>query len=269
MSLTYQPYPPQPQSWAPPPAPAPGRNNVGLAALIVAAIGFVFACVPGALIVGWALLPVGFILGIVGLLLPRQKRATSIAAVVVSIIGTIVGFTVFFTVVGDAVDDAFEGGDMTPATDASANAAAGGSDSSDKRGTRDNPLPIGETVSSPDWTVDLGDPYLANAEVAAENQFNDPPPAGMEYWIVPVVATYTGDKTGNPLFEVSVKFVGADNRTYSDNCGVIPSSLQDIGELYAGGEASGNACVVVPAGADGLWTVTTGFAGSPVFFTAR
>lgn len=266
--MTYpQPYPPQSQPWMPAPEPAPRRNIAGLAALMVAVIGLVFACIPGALVVGWVLLPVGFVLGIVGLLLPRHKRGTSIAAVAVSVIGTIVGFTVFFAVVGDAVDDAFGGNEMTPASDAPPGAATRESDVGEERGSRENPLPIGEQVKNADWSVNLGQPYLANSEVAAENQFNDPPPAGMEYWIIPVDATYTGNETGNPMFEISVKFVGSDNRTYSDNCGVIPAPLQDIGELYAGGQATGNTCVAVPAGADGLWTLTAGFGGSPVFFT--
>jgi hypothetical protein len=60
--------------------------------------------------------------------------------------------------------------------------------------------------------------------------------------------------------------VGSDNRTYSDSCGVIPNPLSDIGDLYPGGVAEGNVCVTVPAGADGLWTVETGFVGDPVFF---
>ena len=63
-----------------------------------------------------------------------------------------------------------------------------------------------------------------------------------------------------------MKFVGSDNRTYSDSCGVIPSPLREVGELYPGGVAEGNVCVAVPAGADGLWTVSTGVTGEPVFF---
>jgi hypothetical protein len=35
------------------------------------------------------------------------------------------------------------------------------------------------------------------------------------------------------------------------------------------GVAKGNTCVAVPAGADGLWTVSTGILGKPVFFTAK
>ena len=88
----------------------------------------------------------------------------------------------------------------------------------------------------------------------------------MEYWVVPITATYTGDDTGNTAFNISVKFVGSDNRTYDDRCGVIPAPLDDVGELYKGGVAEGNVCVAIPAGAEGLWTVSTGFGGKPVFF---
>ena len=61
-----QPYPPQGQVPAPmQQAPAPlkkGRNTVGIVALAMAVIGFIFACVPGALIVGWILLPISSLL---------------------------------------------------------------------------------------------------------------------------------------------------------------------------------------------------------------
>jgi hypothetical protein len=84
----------------------------------------------------------------------------------------------------------------------------------------------------------------------------------MEYWIVPVSATYAGDATGNAGFDIAVKFVGSDNRTYDDSCGVIPDPFSDVGALYKGGSAQGNVCVAVPAGAEGLWTVSTSF-GDP------
>jgi hypothetical protein len=84
---------------------------------------------------------------------------------------------------------------------------------------------------------------------------------------VPLTATYTGDGTGSPGFDIRVQFVGSDNRTYGDSCGVIPNPRSDVGDLYNGGTANGNACVAVPAGAEGLWTVTNGF-GDPAFFKA-
>jgi hypothetical protein len=78
-----------------------------LIALIVSIIGFVFACIPGALIVGWVLLPAAFVLSIVGLCLSGKSKGTSIAAVIISIVGVVVGLVVFFAVVADAFHDAF------------------------------------------------------------------------------------------------------------------------------------------------------------------
>ena len=260
----YPHYPPPPPP-AGAQAPAKRNNIVGLIALIASIIGFVFACIPGALIVGWVLLPIAFVLGIVGLFLSGKAKGTSIAAIIVSIIGTVVGVVVFFTVASDAFKDAFNKPDLSassPTTSADENKDG----NPGQPGTRENPLPIGQTVSNQDWDLTLGAPREAWTEIAAENQFNDPPEAGMEYWMVPVTATYKGDDTGNTAFEISVKFVGSDNRTYDDRCGVIPTPLEDVGELYKGGVAEGNVCVAVPAGADGLWTVSTGFGGKPVFF---
>jgi hypothetical protein len=252
----------------------PKRNNVvGIIALVASIVGFVFACIPGALVVGWVLLPIAFVLGIAGLFLSGMTKGTSIAAVVVSIIGTVVGVVVFFTVVSDAFNDSFNKSDLSasPATP-SAGRSPGSTQNNggdNQAGSRQNPFPIGATVSNEVWDITLGAPREAWTEIASENQFNDPPEAGMEYWIVPVTAVYKGDETGNTTFGISVKFVGTDNRTYSDSCGVIPTPLSDIGDLYKGGEAAGYTCVAVPAGADGLWTVTPGFIGDPVFFDSK
>ncbi len=67
---------PAPQQLPPPlppsdaAAPASGKTNiVALVAMIVAIVGFIFACIPGALIVGWILLPIAFVLSIVSLFL--------------------------------------------------------------------------------------------------------------------------------------------------------------------------------------------------------
>lgn len=245
-----------------PQQPEQQKNTVGLIAMITGIVGFVFACIPGALIVGWVLLPIAFILGIVGVVLSGKKKGTSITAIILAVVGTIVGIIVFLVLVADAADEAFSQDDLS-AADTKTDEAADGSD-----GSRESPLPIGETVANDDWEVTLGDPREAGEEVSAENQFNDPPQDGMEFWIVPVEATYTGSDTGYAGFDISVKFVSSDNRTYDGRCGVIPDNLEDVGELYEGGEAEGNVCVEVPAGTDGLWSVTTGF-GDPVFFTAE
>ncbi|MGH3562039.1 MAG: hypothetical protein ACRDTN_09640, partial [Mycobacterium sp.] len=245
------------------------KNTLGRIALIVSIVGFVFACIPGALIVGWVLLPIAFILGIVGLFLSGKTKSTSIAATIVSIVGAVVGVSVFFAVVTDAFSDVFKKSDFSAPSRTATNGAPNTDDDYNPAGSRENPLALGETVSSKAWEVTLGVPREAEADIAAENQFNDPPEAGMEYWIVPITATYTGNETGNAGFDITVTFVGSDNRTYNDRCGVIPGAVSDIGNLYKGGVAKGNTCGVIPAGADGLWALSTGFVGQPVFFAAR
>lgn len=55
-------------------APKKQKNTLGLVALIVAVVGFIFACIPGALIIGWVLLPIAFILAIVALVLKGKSK---------------------------------------------------------------------------------------------------------------------------------------------------------------------------------------------------
>lgn len=261
------PWPPYPPSTGPQ-APAKEKNTLGLIALTVGIIGFIFACIPGALIVGWVLLPIAFILGIVGLLQSGKAKGTAIAAVVLSVVGTVIGVSVFIVVVKDSFSNALKKSDLSPPAPTAVN-GGGDTNQSGDPGSRENPFPIGETVSNRDWQVTLGAPREGWSEIAATNQFNPPPKRGMEYWIVPVTAIYNGDKTGSPSFGITVKFVGTDNRTYDDNCGIIPDPISDVGDLYRGGQAKGNTCVTIPAGAGGLWTLSTGFVGQPVFFLAK
>src|SRR5690606_38772930 len=124
--MTSPPYPPSPPPpWSPagpypgpPVAPGKERNTLGIIAVITAVVGFLFACIPGALIVGWVLLPIAFILGIVGVCQTGKTKGTSIAALIISVVGTVVGFVVFSAVVSDAFDDAFDTSDVSVATPA-------------------------------------------------------------------------------------------------------------------------------------------------------
>lgn len=256
----------------------------------MAVVGFIFACIPGAFLIGWILLPVSFVLGIVGVALSGKKKGTSIAAIIVAVIGTIVGIIVFLAVISSAVDDAFSDDDLTAedsapteveeppessqddegtATDES-DGELQSEESSGAEGTRDDPFQVGDAVSSADWTVSLGAPYEANDVVAAENELNDPPEDGKEFWIIPVDATYTGADSGMPLFDIDINFVGDDGNTYntfSPGCGVIPDALVDADELSPDATAVGNVCVPLPDGAPGLWSVAVDY-GEPVFFSA-
>jgi len=101
--------PPVPPVGAPPVAKK--NNTLALIAMIVAIVGFIFACIPGALIVGWILLPIAFVLSIVSLFLKGDRKWMGIVGLIVAVVGTIVGFIVFFAVVATSFNDAFGGGE--------------------------------------------------------------------------------------------------------------------------------------------------------------
>ena len=195
---------------------------------------------------------------------PQSERGnkTRNVALIVSIVAAVVGASVLYFVVSNKSAGTSNVRPSAPSSVAAPSSGESGTNRTDGEvGSRQDPLPIGQTVSTKDWEVTLGTPHEAWAEISAANQFNKPPEAGMQYWIVPVTATYTGDATGSPGPGIMVDFVGSDNQTYNGfNCSVVlPNSMLDIGQLYKGGVARGNKCVTIPAGMDGLWTVSTDF----------
>ncbi|WP_402464163.1 DUF4190 domain-containing protein [Isoptericola aurantiacus] len=267
------------------PAPAPARSNgLAVAGFVTGLVSLVLCLVPILNNLVFLTALVGLVLAIVGLVKTRRgapRRGLAIAGIVLSVLAGI-GVLASQAFYSSVLDDVSESLDDTPTSDGAAASAEGQSSDDDadtdaqsaaeepepaaEAGTRDNPYGFSETVGNEEWTVDLGKPHEAWGEIRAENEFNDAPADGMEYWIVPVEATYTGSETGTPWVDLTVEFVGDDNVTYSDYCGVIPDDLDEVDELYEGGTGKGNVCVVVPAGAEGSWTLTAGWFSDPVFF---
>lgn len=144
-----------------------------------------------------------------------------------------------------------DAGDDGAAPDGSADDA--GEDAADLApGTRDNPLPVGTRIAMGDWTLAVTGVTLDAAEqVAAENQFNDPPADGRQFVMFSVEATYEGQDSGTAWLDFSWAVVGAGGNTFGtsmdDYCGVIPDSLDDTSETFPGGSVSGNVCVSVEA----------------------
>jgi hypothetical protein len=93
-----------PGSGGPPPS---GPHVLGIVALALAGLGFVFACIPFVQVIAWILLPIAFVLSIVALFLPGRKWP-AITALAVSVVGGIVGAVVaavvVFNVFGQFVD---------------------------------------------------------------------------------------------------------------------------------------------------------------------
>ncbi len=112
--------------------------------------------------------------------------------------------------------------------------------------TRDSPLGVGRTGKVGDYevTVLTVTPDATDA-VAAENQFNDPPASGDQFFIARLSVTYVGSETGNPAFDLNYQSVGDRSKSYTifnNGCGVYPEQSYNVTELFEGGSAEFNVC---------------------------
>lgn len=248
---------------------------LGWIALGVAALGFIFACIPGALVVGWVLLPIGFILSIVAFFIKGAKWP-AIVALALAVVGTIVGVIVFFAVIVTSAQNAFDdyesstGQSQSDSSDDSSDTAdeADTSDEdSSEDASRENPLPLGTTVSGSEYDVTVNTVTLnATDTVLAENSFNEAPETGYEYIIVNVSVTYTGSDSGFAAL-ASVDYVtsgGEVVNTY-DTFAVGPEPSLGLEELYNGATATGNIVLSIPTGDAGVLRVTPGILEDEVF----
>lgn len=131
-------------------------------------------------------------------------------------------------------------------------------------GSRENPAAVGSdvgTFTSGAESVEVvvqAATWDANATVAAENQFNDPPADGMVYVIVPITVTYSGPESMVPWLDVDVTYLAENGRSYEQAHAVIPDDLSEVADLYDGGSATGNLVFELPADQvpGGLWGVS-------------
>lgn len=117
-------------------------------------------------------------------------------------------------------------------------------------GTRASPLPLGsEATLSNGWTLSvLGVTPNATDAVLAENQFNEPPPDGKQFFLVNINATYGGGEgSALPLGDISFSVVDSGNTQIREgDCGVVPAKFDFFTEVFDGGALSGNLCFTVP-----------------------
>lgn len=276
-------YPQAPQAYQPAAAPVAAtkqRNVLGIVALAVAAVGFVFACIPGALIVGWVLLPIGFILGIVALFLKDKAKWQAITAIIVAVVGTVVGVIVFTVVIATAFTDSFGGtdvevGDSTVVEEAEAPAEEepAAEEPAAEVGTRENPVPLGTPFSSDEWTVVINSVTLgATDQIVAENMFNEAPDPGHEYIIVNyTVTSLSTDPEGQMPTFVSVEYVTAAGVTVDpfDKMIVGPDEMDTMSTLYEGASATGNRSMQVPTPVDGVLAISPGMFADTVFVAVQ
>lgn len=259
------------------------QNSVGIIALITAIVGTIFAVIPGALILGWILLPIAFILSIVSLFRKHQKRGQGIAALIISIVGTIIGIIVFVAVVGSAFDDAFNEetqiqaptqGDEVGEVDLHDDDAAETDGASADEGTRDNPLSLGTSIEGSDWEVTVNGVDLdATAAVLAENPLNDEPAAGNGFILANLTVKYIGEDPNGDTPWVDVEFVSSSGNSYDSTTTllVVPDAFDSFETFYEGASSDGNIGIEVPLEdvESGTLRVAPQMFGDPVFFAVH
>ncbi len=268
-----------------PPAGLP-KNGLGLAALIVGITALVGSVIPFVNYVSGVLAIAGVVLGIIALLRKGKAKGQARAgliisgvAVVLSVVLAIVYTVGFVAAVDDAQTEAITKGLTELSEPASPDAPAEDAPAGDELGTRGNPAPLGTTIvttvgGADQYEITLGASTLdANAIIAAENQFNEAPAAGLQYAIIPITVTYTGDATGTPWMDLNVEFVSAAGTTHTTTDALVagPAPLSDINELYPGGSGTGNVVIAIPTAdaANGTWVVSQLFETEKFYSAAQ
>lgn len=123
-----------------------------------------------------------------------------------------------------------------------------------KRGERSNPVPRGSSATFTNgWKVTVvGTTADGTAAVRAENRFNDPPPAGSQFYLVNISAEYAGSGSQSPLGDLRFSALDSSNTQIDEGrCGVVPNEFDSFTEVFTGGALSGNICFVVSSATAG------------------
>ena len=165
-----------------------------------------------------------------------------------------------------------------PATDAPATEPPSGGEVAGApagiAGDRDKPVPLGALADiGAGWRLQVLDVVPDGAAaVAAENEFNDPPPPGSTFTLVTVALGYFGLQDPTSAFQPTISAVGASNLEVGSDCGQVPNQLDSFVDIFAGGMVVGNICFVT-TGLDStslqLYAVGDFFDGDKVFLQAN
>jgi hypothetical protein len=145
----------------------------------------------------------------------------------------------------------------TAATSTTTTAPTTTTQAAPKLGTRENPIPAGDTAQVGDWEIAvLAAIPDATQTVMNENPYNEPPVEGNQFLMVEVSTTYRGTGSSPVALGLTFSTVGESSVAYSfgDYCGVIPNELDQYAEVFTDGSLSGNLC----------WSIKASDAGSLV-----
>jgi hypothetical protein len=137
-------------------------------------------------------------------------------------------------------------------------------------GSRENPAPMGSTVTGADWDVVVNS-FTPDATqlVTDGNMFNSPAEPGFHYAAVNYTVTYKGvDSSYAAMVSVALVTSTGEVLTTLDSLAVLADSFS-LDELYAGASATGSIAILVPDGADVLIRVTPGLLEDDSFISTQ
>lgn len=110
---------------------------------------------------------------------------------------------------------------------------------------------VGEIVQVGDWRLRITAVTPDATDTLLEDDFNEPPGDGEQFFMAQLEATYSGSETGNFFFDLSISAVGDSAVTYDsfeDSCGFVPDDINQALEAWPGGTIHGNVCWKIGAG---------------------
>lgn len=249
------------------PPSAPRSNGFGLAALILGIVAILGAAFPIINIFSAILAVIGLILGIVGLTRTGAPKGTSIAgtiisgvAIVIVIISSII-VSLGLAVLDEAIDEPGpieETVEPLPVPDDETDIPEG------DPGSFTNPVPLGVpvtfTINDVDtWVVTVEQSVLdADDLVAAADPANPVASEGSQFALLDAQFEHVGEGSATPAVDLALFFATEPGVYYleSDTTVTVPEpSWLDIVDIQRA-SISGNAVVLIPAGAVGVWGVS-------------
>jgi hypothetical protein len=111
----------------------------------------------------------------------------------------------------------------------------------------DDPVPYQTSVRLDRWQVGVSLANLDATQLVLDFvPFNDPPAEGSVYVLVELSGVNRGAGIAQPVFDWKLKAPGFEHIPDGLECGVIPESIYDVGDIGSGGSFKANVCFEVP-----------------------
>lgn len=116
----------------------------------------------------------------------------------------------------------------------------------------DDPVPYQTSVKLSQWQIGVSLADLDATDTVLDFvPFNDPPAQGHVYVLVELSGEYLGSGIAQPVFDWKLEGPDFEHTPDGLECGVIPESIYDVGDVAAGASFKANVCFEVPTEAIG------------------